>query len=125
MPTSPENADGAGQPARPTLARPERPVVPVPTADPAAAVTGEVPQAILDPILADAAQRSSLDRGQLNVQLAAAVEWPDGSLGCPQPGMSYLQVIIPGYHVVVTAGAETYDYRVDDRGRFTLCPGGR
>jgi hypothetical protein len=31
-------------------------------------------------------------------------QWPDSSLGCPQPGLSYLQVITDGY-VVKFAGA--------------------
>ena len=34
------------------------------------------------------------------------VDWNDGSLGCPQPGMSYAQAIVPGFNLV-------FDYQGD------------
>ena len=39
-----------------------------------------------------------------------AVEWRDSSLGCPQPGQMYLQVITPGYRFVLRADDATYEY---------------
>ena len=42
---------------------------------------------------------------------AEAVTFPDGGLGCPEPGMAYTQVMTDGYKVVATAGGKTYDYR--------------
>lgn len=36
-----------------------------------------------------------------------AVEWPDSSLGCPQPGAMYMQVITPGYQITLTAANGT------------------
>jgi len=112
-------------PARTSLARPVPTAERVPTPAPAAAVTGEVPQTLLDTLLADAAQRSGVDRSQITVQLGQAVEWSDGALGCPKPGMNYLQVITPGYQVMLQAGANSYDYHADERGRFVLCEPGR
>jgi len=38
------------------------------------------------------------------------VEWSDTSLGCPQPGMAYAEVIVPGWRVVMRVGGETYEY---------------
>jgi hypothetical protein len=43
-------------------------------------------------------------------------EFPDGSLGCPQPGMAYGQVISPGYQVLVEAGGRRFDVRVAGTG---------
>jgi hypothetical protein len=37
-------------------------------------------------------------------------EWPDASLGCPEPGRAYAQVITPGYRIVLAHGAEIYTY---------------
>jgi hypothetical protein len=34
---------------------------------------------------------------------AEAVTWPDGALGCPEPGIVYTQALVPGYWVVVEA----------------------
>lgn len=38
----------------------------------------------------------------------------DSSLGCPQEGMMYAQVITPGYQFLLSYGGVTYDYRVAD-----------
>lgn len=32
------------------------------------------------------------------------VTWPDGALGCPEPGMSYTQALVPGTRLVLEAG---------------------
>ena len=59
------------------------------------------------------------------------MRWNDGSLGCPQPGQSYMQMIVDGFHVIVEAKARSYDYRTDTRGGVVLCenpspdPGGQ
>ena len=48
-------------------------------------------------------------------------QWPDSSLGCPQRGMSYLQVITDGY--VVTFGAEGKTHEVHVAGHNAVrCP---
>lgn len=48
-----------------------------------------------------------------------ARDFPDASLGCPQPGMAYAQVITPGYVVLVEVDGRRFDIRVaGDRGRI-------
>jgi hypothetical protein len=37
-------------------------------------------------------------------------DWPDASLGCPQPGRAYAQVITPGYRVVLEFQGTSYPY---------------
>lgn len=39
----------------------------------------------------------SVPSSELEIVRIEPVEWRDSSLGCPQPGMEYLQVITPGY----------------------------
>lgn len=85
---------------------------------------GEVPAAYLAAVLADAAERLEVDQSELSVDEAVAVVWSDGSLGCPEPGQDYIQVLIEGYRVVVSAYGETLDYRLDQRGHFRLCESG-
>jgi hypothetical protein len=84
-------------------------------------VTGETPASILDPILADAAERTGIPVDDLVVVRSEFVEWPDGSLGCPEDGMLYPQVITPGYWVQVDADGEVLDYRAGTTGFFRLC----
>jgi hypothetical protein len=86
-------------------------------------VTGEVPASILDPILSDASARTDVPVDEIEVRTADAVTWPDGSLGCPEPGVMYTQALVDGYQVVLQAADESLDYRVGNAGSFRLCEG--
>ena len=85
---------------------------------------GEVPPAMFDAVVADALARSGATQSSVTVQTAEQVEWSDGSLGCPAPDMMYTQAIVPGYHVVLDVGGQTYDYRLSERGLMVLCENG-
>ena len=52
---------------------------------------------------------------------ATSVTWNDGSLGCPQPGQSYTQALVPGLHVIVKVGTTEYDYRFGRTDTPRLC----
>ncbi|ROZ75348.1 hypothetical protein [Ramlibacter sp. WS9] len=57
---------------------------------------------------------------------AQAVTWPDGSLGCPQPGMNYTMALVPGYRIQLRAkGSAVMDYHASDTGALVLCPASR
>jgi len=58
----------------------------------------------------DLVQRFSVPLFQINLIEAVAVEWSDSSLGCPQPDMFYLQVITPGYRILLESNAQVYEY---------------
>lgn len=57
----------------------------------------------------------------ITVVSAEEVEWRDGSLGCPQLGMMYPQVITPGYRITLEANGQTYIYHTDMRQRAIRC----
>ncbi|HMQ35537.1 MAG TPA: hypothetical protein PKD53_32820, partial [Chloroflexaceae bacterium] len=80
-----------------------------------------VTQETLSAIFADLAGRVAAAPGSFSVVTAEAVSWPDGSLGCPQPGLMYPQVITEGFRVVVEADGAEYAYHGDDRGQFVYC----
>ena len=42
------------------------------------------------------------------VDTIRAVDWPDSSIGCPQPGRAYLQVITPGHKITLRANGQIY-----------------
>ena len=71
--------------------------------------------------IADAARQTGLDAAAIQVLRVEAREWRDSSLGCPQPGMAYLQVLTPGWLVELRAGTRTLEYHTDRRGRAVLC----
>lgn len=71
--------------------------------------------------IADLSQQLGIPADSITVVEARAVTWPDASLGCPQPGMAYAQVLTPGYRVVLEAGGQTYDYHGRSPDAMFLC----
>jgi len=57
---------------------------------------------------------------QITLLSEEAVDFSDSSLGCPQPGMAYMQVITPGHQVMAEYAGEIYDVRVAG-GRAVIC----
>ncbi len=79
-------------------------------------------QSTVQAALADASRQTGRDIGTLKVVSAEVVTWPDGSLGCPQPGMMYTQALVPGYRIRIDAGGSVLDYHASTRGQLVLCP---
>jgi hypothetical protein len=79
----------------------------------------------VDWALQDAAKRTQLDASALRLTLAEAVTWPDGALGCPEPGRQYSQALVSGYRIRISAGAETLEYHSSLRGQPFFCPASR
>ena len=91
-------------------------------ADAPVSLTG-IDQALLDAAMA----LVTVESGATNLTVAAftAVEWPDSSLGCPQPETMYMQVITPGYQITLTAAdGTTYAVHTESQpgGQMVLCP---
>jgi hypothetical protein len=53
-----------------------------------------------------------------NIQLVTfeAREWPDGCLGLPEPEEMCIQVITPGYVVILEINGDQFEYRTDETG---------
>jgi hypothetical protein len=81
-----------------------------------------VPKDLIATATSDAARRASVSRDAVEVVSAAPVTWPDGALGCPQPGMTYTQALVPGYRIVLRAGGKEFNYHVGGRGGPMFCP---
>lgn len=88
------------------------------------AVTGQVPTQLMDQVFAHAQDHTGVAASAMTVLRAEAVTWPDGSLGCPDPGMQYTQALVPGYWVEISVGEEVLDYRLSERGGMKLCESG-
>lgn len=112
-PSMPVPSDESTPSARPPF-RTASPAPLGPTGSPA-----DVPAAKWAAIRADLTARG-VD-GEPTLLSSERVEFSDGSLGCPAPGMSYTQAIVDGYRVVVRAGDRTFDYRFGARDEPRLC----
>ena len=78
-------------------------------------------ETIIELAKADLAKRAGVSTEKIRVVKVEAVEWRDSSLGCPQPGMMYAQVITPGYRVVLSDGQSEYEYHTDRSRSVVLC----
>ena len=62
-------------------------------------------------------QATALVQAEVGAQAAVvelvsieAVNWPDSSLGCPQPDMAYAQMITPGYRIILQHSGQHYEF---------------
>ncbi len=69
----------------------------------------------------DLANRLSIDPEQVELLEAASVTWPDGSLGCPQPDMSYTQVQVDGLRLRLRVADQIYEYHSGGNRAPFLC----
>ena len=115
---SADEGESVEQDESPTTKTPET----VPPAEGVASVS-EVPASILNPIADDAAVKSGASRDEIAVLRAESVVWNDGSLGCPEPGVTYTDAPVDGYWVELDAAGEKFDYRATASGYFRRCTG--
>jgi len=78
-------------------------------------------EALIEKAKKDLAQRLPIPTTQINLVEAKAVVWPDSSLGCPQPGMAYLQVPEDGALIVLEARGNIYEYHNGGKRGLFLC----
>ena len=75
----------------------------------------------VDTAMSDLSTRLSISENMIAIESADPVEWSDASLGCPQPGSVYSQVITSGYKVVLSYQGTKYNYNSDSSGQSFLC----
>jgi hypothetical protein len=80
-------------------------------------------QSLVDAALADLAGRLGVEESAITVVSAEAVVWPDGAIGCPQPGMVYTQVQVEGAKVVLDHQGTTFAYHSGGGKPVFLCEG--
>ena len=78
-------------------------------------------QDLIEKAKEDLAQRLSISVTQIGLIDATEMEWSDSSLDCPQPGMEYLQVITPGYRIVLQVNNRLYEYHTNRDAYFVYC----
>jgi hypothetical protein len=70
---------------------------------------------------ADLAQRLGIRPSMIDVQSVNEAKFPDASLGVPEPGKVYAQVITPGYVIRLVVEGQTYEYHASDE-RLVFVP---
>ncbi len=73
----------------------------------------------------DLATRLGLAMDEIKVSGATPVSWRSGALGCPKPGMSYTDALVPGIWIVLRVDQTTYRYHGKSGGQPFYCPNDR
>lgn len=74
---------------------------------------------------ADLAERLDVDPEAVTLAGATPVTWRSGALGCPEPGMSYTQALVPGIWIMMKAGDKVYRYHAARNREPFFCPDDR
>jgi hypothetical protein len=77
--------------------------------------------ALVQAAKADLAMRLGIDQSRIAMVSAETVDWPNASIGCPEPGRAYAQVLTPGYRIVLRVGSATYHYHASSSGAPFCC----
>jgi hypothetical protein len=76
---------------------------------------------IVAPALDDLAGRLQVAPADIEIVSTEEVTWPDGSLGCPEPGMSYTQALVEGSKVILQHDDRVFVYHAGDDDVPFLC----
>ncbi len=105
----------------PTVTGTVEPTNPPPSSSPGPPATDPALAPLAALAIADLAGRLGIPEAEITVHSSETVVWPDGALGCPQPGMAYPQVLVDGYRILLSAQGAIYHYHGGgERGPF-LC----
>jgi hypothetical protein len=78
-------------------------------------------EAALAAAVADLTKQTGLPADQITLVSIEGRDWSDASLGCPQEGMMYAQVITPGYLIILEVQGQQYEYHTDQTTNVILC----
>lgn len=68
---------------------------------------------VVDMAKSDLAGRLSIVVEQVRLVKQEKKDWPDTSLGFPEKGKAYAQVITPGFVIILEANGRQYEYHSD------------
>lgn len=69
---------------------------------------------------ADLSTNANLPVASIAVKSVTPQEWTNAALGCPRPGIFYIQVLTQGYIIVLTGGGRDWEYHAGGT-RVVLC----
>ncbi len=78
-------------------------------------------QPMVADIIEDIIGRTQIERSAISLTSYQSITWADGSIGCPQPGYSYIQVLIDGYLLYFDAAGQEMRYHSNGVKHFVYC----
>jgi len=89
-----------------------------PAGGPPAEALTDTEQAVADLAVATLAEDLGIPEDAISVESVTEVDWRSSALGCPRPGMAYLDVITSGHKVTLRANGELYTVHEADNRAF-------
>ena len=68
---------------------------------------------VVDLAKTDLSEKLNIPAEEIQLVKEEAVDWPDTSLGYPEKGLMYAQVITPGFRITLKAQDKLYEYHSD------------
>lgn len=78
-------------------------------------------QGLIETARADLSERLVVPINTIVIVEMASVVWPDGSLGCPEEGMQYAQVLTPGYLIRLQSEDRIFEYHASKGSTVIYC----
>ncbi len=78
-------------------------------------------QGLIETARADLSERLVVPINTIVIVEVASVVWPDGSLGCPEEGMQYAQVLTPGYLIRLQSEDRIFEYHASKGSTVIYC----
>jgi hypothetical protein len=75
----------------------------------------------LERAIADVVRRTGAEPAEVVVVANEEVTWRDASVGCPQKGMSYMQVLTDGTRIILQVGGRRFEYHAGGRRDVFYC----
>lgn len=88
---------------------------------PAGGTAAPTQERVLEQAREDLAARLPVEKGRIELVEMRRVTWPDGSLGCPRPGMAYTQMLQDGWLIRLKVGDRIYEYHSGSDSSPFLC----
>lgn len=57
---------------------------------------------------------------EIEIASVEPIDWPDTSLGAPEKGKMYLQVITPGFKIVYKVKGKEYEVHTNEEGNMAI-----
>jgi len=77
-------------------------------------------QAAIDLAIRTVNEKTPVSRDSISNLRIRVIQWPDSSLGCAEPGVEYLQRVVPGYFVSFSTDDKIYSVHIGD-GSAVVC----
>ena len=106
----------------PDTSAPETPQHSMNEGDDNARVNGETLSLQVATAVTDLAKKLDIDEDSVAVKEARFVNWGSSAVGCPRPGMRYMQAIVPGVLLLLEARGRIFRYHGEGSGTPFYCP---